>query len=84
MNEYMTTISMGDGYGQVTGCPHAVIVYINVSTQASHHGVRNISVGHLLMSLASSHCNRYWNRKYTLAREQPMSENYCNIVLPES
>jgi thiamine pyrophosphate-dependent acetolactate synthase large subunit-like protein len=36
---------MADGYARVTGCPQAVIVHVDVGTQALAHGVHNASVG---------------------------------------
>jgi thiamine pyrophosphate-dependent acetolactate synthase large subunit-like protein len=41
----MTAISMADGYARVTGRPQAVIVHVDVGTQALAHGVHNASVG---------------------------------------
>ncbi|KAH8689804.1 thiamine pyrophosphate enzyme [Talaromyces proteolyticus] len=41
----MTAISMADGHARVTGRPQAVIVHVDVGTQALAHGVHNASVG---------------------------------------
>jgi thiamine pyrophosphate-dependent acetolactate synthase large subunit-like protein len=41
----MATISLADGYARVTGRPQAVIVHVDVDTQALAHGVHNASVG---------------------------------------
>jgi thiamine pyrophosphate-dependent acetolactate synthase large subunit-like protein len=41
----MTAISMADGYARVTGRPQAVIVHVDVGTQALAHGVHNASIG---------------------------------------
>ena len=41
----MIAISMADGYARVTGCPQAVIVHVDVGTQALAHGVHNASIG---------------------------------------
>ena len=41
----MTVLSMADGYGRMTGKPQAVIVHVDVGTQALAHGMHNASVG---------------------------------------
>ncbi|KAI3391419.1 hypothetical protein diail_7370 [Diaporthe ilicicola] len=41
----MTAISMADGYARVTGQPQAVLVHVDVGTQALAHGVHNASIG---------------------------------------
>lgn len=41
----MTAISMADGYARVTGRPQAVIVHVDVGTQALAHGIHNASIG---------------------------------------
>lgn len=41
----VTAISMADGYARVTGKPQAVIVHVDVGTQALGQGVHNASVG---------------------------------------
>ncbi|RYO80882.1 hypothetical protein DL766_010451 [Monosporascus sp. MC13-8B] len=41
----ITAISMADGYARVTGRPQAVLVHVDVGTQALGQGVHNASVG---------------------------------------
>ncbi|KAI5860842.1 putative thiamine pyrophosphate enzyme [Durotheca rogersii] len=41
----VTAISMADGYARVTGRPQAVLVHVDVGTQALGQGVHNASVG---------------------------------------
>jgi thiamine pyrophosphate-dependent acetolactate synthase large subunit-like protein len=41
----MTAISMADGYARVTGQPQAVVVHVDVGTQALAHGIHNASIG---------------------------------------
>ncbi|PVI03646.1 thiamine pyrophosphate enzyme [Periconia macrospinosa] len=41
----VTAISMADGYARVTGQPQAVIVHVDVGTQALGQGVHNASAG---------------------------------------
>lgn len=43
--QQMIAISMADGYARVTGRPQAVIVHVDVGTQALAHGVHNASIG---------------------------------------
>jgi thiamine pyrophosphate-dependent acetolactate synthase large subunit-like protein len=42
----MVALSMADGYARVTGEPQAVIVHVDVGTQALGCAVHNASVGH--------------------------------------
>ncbi|KAI1424864.1 thiamine pyrophosphate enzyme [Xylaria sp. FL1777] len=41
------TISMIDGYARVAGRPQAVLVHVDVGTQALGQGIHNASVGHV-------------------------------------
>ncbi|KAI1073451.1 putative thiamine pyrophosphate enzyme [Whalleya microplaca] len=41
----VTAISMADGYARVTGKPQAVLVHVDVGTQALGQGIHNASVG---------------------------------------
>lgn len=41
----MTAISMADGYARVSGRPQAVLVHVDVGTQALAQGVHNASIG---------------------------------------
>ncbi|KAF2839593.1 thiamine pyrophosphate enzyme [Patellaria atrata CBS 101060] len=41
----ITAISMADGYARITGKPQAVIVHVDVGTQALGQGVHNASIG---------------------------------------
>jgi thiamine pyrophosphate-dependent acetolactate synthase large subunit-like protein len=41
----MIGVSMADGYARVTGRPQAVIVHVDVGTQALAHSVHNTSIG---------------------------------------
>ena len=41
----MIAISMADGHARITGRPQAVIVHVDVGTQALAHGIHNASVG---------------------------------------
>ena len=41
----MIAISMADGHARVTGRPQAVIVHVDVGTQALAHGIHNASIG---------------------------------------
>ncbi|KAL1971994.1 hypothetical protein VTN31DRAFT_7213 [Thermomyces dupontii] len=52
----MTAISMADGYARVTGRPQAVIVHVDVGTQALAHGVHNASVGRVPVFIFAGLC----------------------------
>lgn len=52
----MTAISMADGYARVTGKPQAVIVHVDVGTQAMAHGVHNASVGRVPVFIFAGLC----------------------------
>ncbi|KAI1416892.1 putative thiamine pyrophosphate enzyme [Hypoxylon sp. FL1857] len=41
----VTAISMADGYARVTGRPQAVLVHVDVGTQALGQGIHNASIG---------------------------------------
>lgn len=52
----MTAISMADGYARVTGRPQAVIVHVDVGTQALGHGIHNASIGRAPVFLFAGLC----------------------------
>lgn len=41
----VTAISMADGFARVSGCPQAVLVHVDVGTQALGQGIHNASIG---------------------------------------
>ncbi|KAI1177943.1 putative thiamine pyrophosphate enzyme [Nemania sp. FL0916] len=49
-------ISMADGYARVTGRPQAVLVHVDVGTQALGQGVHNASVGRVPIFIFSGLC----------------------------
>ena len=63
----ITAISMADGYARVTGQPQAVLVHVDVGTQALAHGVHNASVGRAPVFIFAGLC------PYTEAGELPGS-----------
>lgn len=52
----MTAISLADGYGRMTGKPQAVIVHVDVGTQALAHGIHNASVGRVPALIIAGLC----------------------------
>ncbi|KAI0197921.1 thiamine pyrophosphate enzyme [Astrocystis sublimbata] len=52
----VTAISMADGYARVTGRPQAVIVHVDVGTQALGQGVHNACVGRVPIFIFSGLC----------------------------
>jgi thiamine pyrophosphate-dependent acetolactate synthase large subunit-like protein len=49
----VTAISMADGYARVTGRPQAVLVHVDVGTQALGQGIHNASVGRAPVFISS-------------------------------
>ncbi|KAI0973661.1 thiamine pyrophosphate enzyme [Xylaria arbuscula] len=49
-------ISMADGYARVTGQPQAVIVHVDVGTQALGQGIHNASVGRVPIFIFAGLC----------------------------
>lgn len=52
----MTAISIADGYARVTGQPQAVLVHVDVGTQALAHGVHNASIGRVPVIILAGLC----------------------------
>ncbi|KAF2110651.1 thiamine pyrophosphate enzyme [Lophiotrema nucula] len=52
----ITAISMADGYARVTGKPQAVIVHVDVGTQALGQGLHNASVGRVPVFIFAGMC----------------------------
>ncbi|KAH7411763.1 thiamine pyrophosphate enzyme [Phaeosphaeria sp. MPI-PUGE-AT-0046c] len=52
----MTAISIADGYARVTGRPQAVLVHVDVGTQALAHGVHNASIGRVPVIILAGLC----------------------------
>ena len=52
----VTAISMADGYARVTGKPAAVLVHVDVGTQALGQGVHNASIGRAPMLIFAGLC----------------------------
>ena len=52
----ITAISMADGYARVTGRPQAVIVHVDVGTQALGQGIHNACVGRVPIFIFSGLC----------------------------
>ncbi|KAI0886329.1 thiamine pyrophosphate enzyme [Annulohypoxylon maeteangense] len=63
----VTAISMADGYARVSGRPQAVIVHVDVGTQALGQGVHNASVGRVPIFIFAGLC------PYTESGELPGS-----------
>ncbi|CAJ2509178.1 Uu.00g142040.m01.CDS01 [Anthostomella pinea] len=63
----ITAISMADGYARVTGRPQAVLVHVDVGTQALGQGIHNASVGRAPVFIFAGMC------PYTEAGELPGS-----------
>ncbi|KAI1119988.1 thiamine pyrophosphate enzyme [Nemania abortiva] len=63
----VTAISMADGYARVTGRPQAVLVHVDVGTQALGQGVHNASVGRAPVFIFAGLC------PYTESGELPGS-----------
>ncbi|KAK8016656.1 thiamine pyrophosphate enzyme [Apiospora rasikravindrae] len=63
----ITAISMADGYARVSGRPQAVLVHVDVGTQALGQGVHNASVGRVPVFIFAGLC------PYTEAGELPGS-----------
>ncbi|KAI1765267.1 putative thiamine pyrophosphate enzyme [Hypoxylon sp. FL1150] len=52
----ITAISMADGYARVSGRPQAVIVHVDVGTQALGQGVHNASIGRVPVFIFAGLC----------------------------
>jgi thiamine pyrophosphate-dependent acetolactate synthase large subunit-like protein len=52
----VTAISMADGYARVTGQPQAVIVHVDVGTQALGQGVHNASLARVPVFILAGLC----------------------------
>ncbi|KAI9168066.1 Acetolactate synthase-like protein [Paramyrothecium foliicola] len=63
----VTAISMADGYARVTGKPQAVLVHVDVGTQALGQGVHNASIGRAPVFIFAGLC------PYTESGELPGS-----------
>ncbi|KUI55036.1 Benzoylformate decarboxylase [Cytospora mali] len=63
----ITAISMADGYARVTGRPQAVLVHVDVGTQALGKGIHNASVGRVPVLIFAGLC------PYTESGELPGS-----------
>ncbi|KAI8963265.1 thiamine pyrophosphate enzyme [Daldinia sp. FL1419] len=63
----VTAISMADGYARVTGRPQAVLVHVDVGTQALGQGIHNASVGRAPVFIFAGLC------PYTESGELPGS-----------
>ncbi|KAI1141951.1 putative thiamine pyrophosphate enzyme [Hypoxylon sp. FL0543] len=63
----VTAISMADGYARVSGRPQAVLVHVDVGTQALGQGVHNASVGRAPVFIFAGLC------PYTESGELPGS-----------
>lgn len=63
----VTAISMADGYARVTGRPQAVLVHVDVGTQALGQGVHNASIGRVPVFIFAGLC------PYTESGELPGS-----------
>ncbi|KAK6958377.1 hypothetical protein Daesc_001176 [Daldinia eschscholtzii] len=63
----ITAISMADGYARVTGKPQAVLVHVDVGTQALGQGIHNASVGRAPVFIFAGLC------PYTESGELPGS-----------
>ncbi|KAI0014721.1 thiamine pyrophosphate enzyme [Xylariomycetidae sp. FL0641] len=63
----VTAISMADGYARISGKPQAVLVHVDVGTQALGQGVHNASVGRVPVFIFAGLC------PYTESGELPGS-----------
>ncbi|EQL00066.1 thiamine pyrophosphate enzyme [Ophiocordyceps sinensis CO18] len=63
----VTAISMADGYARVSGRPQAVLVHVDVGTQAMGQGIHNASVGRAPVLILAGLC------PYTESGELPGS-----------
>ncbi|KAI1378857.1 putative thiamine pyrophosphate enzyme [Hypoxylon crocopeplum] len=63
----ITAISMADGYARVSGRPQAVIVHVDVGTQALGQGIHNASIGRAPVFIFAGLC------PYTESGELPGS-----------
>ncbi|KAK8122721.1 thiamine pyrophosphate enzyme, partial [Apiospora sp. TS-2023a] len=63
----ITAISMADGYARVSGRPQAVLVHVDVGTQALGQGIHNASVGRVPVFIFAGLC------PYTESGELPGS-----------
>jgi thiamine pyrophosphate-dependent acetolactate synthase large subunit-like protein len=52
----VTAISIADGYARVTGRPQAVLVHVDVGTQALGQGVHNASIGRVPVFILAGLC----------------------------
>ncbi|KAF3015296.1 hypothetical protein E8E14_007878 [Neopestalotiopsis sp. 37M] len=63
----VTAISMADGFARVTGRPQAVVVHVDVGTQALGQGIHNASIGRVPVFIFAGLC------PYTESGELPGS-----------
>ncbi|KAI0179159.1 thiamine pyrophosphate enzyme [Hypoxylon sp. FL1284] len=52
----ITAISMADGYARISGRPQAVIVHVDVGTQALGQGIHNASIGRVPVFIFAGLC----------------------------
>lgn len=52
----VTAISIADGYARITGRPQAVLVHVDVGTQALGQGVHNASIGRVPVVILAGLC----------------------------
>ncbi|KAF7540757.1 hypothetical protein G7054_g1164 [Neopestalotiopsis clavispora] len=70
----VTAISMADGFARVTGRPQAVVVHVDVGTQALGQGIHNASIGRVPVFIFAGLC------PYTESGELPGSRTEYSIV----
>ncbi|PSN64776.1 thiamine pyrophosphate enzyme [Corynespora cassiicola Philippines] len=73
----VTTISIADGYARVSGRPQAVVVHVDVGTQALGQGIHNASIGRVPVFIFAGLC------PYTDAGEMIGSRNEYSHFLQE-
>ncbi|KAI0176020.1 putative thiamine pyrophosphate enzyme [Hypoxylon sp. FL1284] len=70
----VTAISMADGYARVSGRPQAVIVHLDVGTQALGQGVHNASVGRAPVFIFAGMCPYTESGELTSSRTEYTGE----------
>jgi hypothetical protein len=69
---------MADGFARVTGRPQAVVVHVDVGTQALGQGIHNASIGRVPIFIFAGLC------PYTESGELPGSRTEYSKKLPVS
>ncbi|KAF8190421.1 thiamine diphosphate-binding protein [Mycena galopus ATCC 62051] len=76
----VTAISMADGYARITGKPQAVLVHVDVGTQALGQGVHNASVGRVPAGELPGSRTEYMHWLQEAPDQKAIVRQYCRYT----